>query len=187
MATGSGSSFGEALIHAIAAAAGGTIGVRRSYTAVGWHAQISKLTSSPRGYEAAEKAGLSVNHRTLVDWLAERREPSKENQSKISAAYRLMAGHWPSEIEGRKFRISGEVSIGDDTRNRGDGTHAPLEIDGSQAGPWGWGRIRRAWEAGEVDEDDMEEWFVEDILEADLGEFSTAPEFPGSAYTVVIA
>ena len=43
------SNFGRALVNALAEAAGGTVGVRRSYTAKGWHAQVSKLTSSPRG------------------------------------------------------------------------------------------------------------------------------------------
>lgn len=187
MPTGDGSSFGEALINAIAAAADGTVGMRRSYRAKGWHAQISKLTSSPRGYQAAARVGLSANDRTLRDWLAERREPNKANQGLIDKAYRAMAGRWPSEIEGRKFRISGEVTLGDDTRDRGNGIHAPLEIDGSQAGPAGWDRMRRAWEAGDVDEEDFEEWFIEDVLEADLGEMSTRPEFNGPAYTVEIA
>ena len=175
------------MINAIAAAAGGTVGVRRSYQAKGWHAQISKLTSSPRGYQAAAKVGLSANDRTLRDWLTERREPSKQNRSLIDKAYRLMAGHWPEEIENKKFRISGEVSLGDDTRDRGNGVHAPLEIDGSEAGLGGWDRMRRAWNAGDVDEEDFEDWFVEDVLEADLGEMSQAPEFPGGSYSVVIA
>lgn len=173
-------------MHALADAAGGAIGVRKSYTAVGWHAQISKLTSSPRGYQAAERAGLSVNHRTLVDWLAERREPNAENRGKIERAYRGMAGRWPAEVEGREFRITGDVSIGTDTRTRGADGHAALSIDGSAAGPSGWSRMKDQWEAGEVDADDFEEWFVEDILEADLGEFSIPPEFGGSSYSVEI-
>jgi hypothetical protein len=185
VATGSGSSFGEALVNAIAAAAGGTIGVRRSYTAKGWHAQISKLTSSPRGYEAAHKAGLSVNHRTLVDWLAERREPSRANQDLIAKAYQLMAGRWPVEIEQKKFRIYGEVSIADDARDRGAKGTAPLEIDGSQAMSNDWAEMREAWESGEVDPDDFEDDFM-DIIEADLGEFSDPPQFTGNSYQVVI-
>ena len=185
MATGSGSSFGEALVNAIAAAAGGTIGVRRSYTAKGWHAQISKLTSSPRGYEAAHKAGLSVNHRTLVDWLAERREPSRANQDLIAKAYQLMAGRWPIEIEHKRFRIYGEVRIGDDVRDRGANGTAPLEIDGSMAMSNDWHAMRTAWESGEVDPEDFEEEFIH-IIEADLGEMSDPPEFTGTSYQVVI-
>lgn len=185
MASGSGSSFGEALVNAIAAAAGGAIGVRKSYTAVGWHAQISKLTSSPRGYEAAHRAGLSVNHRTLVDWLAERREPSKQNQGLIDKAYRMMAGRWPEEIERKKFWITGEVTIGSDTRVRGADGHNALEIDGSAAGSNDWQPMRDAWLNGEVDPDQFEEDFI-GIIEADLGEFSDPPEFSGNSYTVVI-
>lgn len=185
MATGSGSSFGEALVNAIAAAAGGTIGVRRSYTAKGWHAQISKLTSSPRGYEAAHKAGLSVNQRTLVDWLAERREPNKANQDLIARAYQLMAGRWPIEIEHKRFRIYGEVAIAGDVRDRGAGGTAPLEIDGSQATSNDWAEMRRSWESGEVDPDEFEDHFI-DIIEADLGELSDPPEFTGNSYQVVI-
>jgi hypothetical protein len=171
--------MGRALINAIADAAGGTIGVRRSYTAKGWHAQISKLTSSPRGYLAAERAGLSVNQRTLVDWLAERREPSRANQAKIAQAYAIMAGRWPEEIEGREFAIVGKIQTGEDERTR------TLNIDSSAPGVT-WRRMRDAWNAGEVDEDDFEEWFVEDVIEEDIGEGSDGWAFPGTSYTVVI-
>lgn len=180
---GSGDSMGRALVNAIADAADGTVGARRSYTAQGWHAQISKLTSSPRGYLAAERAGLSVNHRTLVDWLAERRDPSAANQSKIARAYQIMAGRWPEEIERQGVEITGLVRIGGDERERGVPPHAPLRIDGS-AGDWG--RMRRAWNEADVSADSFEEWFIEDVLEADLGDSSEPWEFPGSAYTVVI-
>ncbi|MFJ3812592.1 hypothetical protein ACIPWE_40315 [Streptomyces sp. NPDC090073] len=181
---GTGNSFGRALINAIAAAAGGTVGVRRSYTAKGWHAQISKLTSSPRGYEAAEKAGISVTARTLKAWLAEDVEPNADNQRRIGQAYRIMAGYWPEQVERQSVDIIGEVSIGDDVRHRGGKNTAALTIDGS-AGDWR--RMREAWEDGDdPDPGDYEEWFVEDILEADLGEWSVPPEFTGSDYTVII-
>jgi hypothetical protein len=180
---GDGHSLGHALVNAIAAAADGTIGVRKSYTARGWHAQISRLTSSPRGYLAAEKAGLSVSHRTLVDWLAERRDPSPANQRLIAKAYQIMAGRWPAEIERKQIEIFGSVKIGGDERDRGTKNTAPLRVDGA---PGGWDRIRVAWEAGDVDPEDVEEWWIEDVLEADLGESSEPWEFPGSSYTVVI-
>jgi hypothetical protein len=181
--SGSGSSFAGALIAAIGNAADGVVGVRRSYRATGWHAQISKLTSSDRGYLAAEKAGISVNRRTLMDWLTERREPSAENQRKINAAYRLMAGQWPAQIQGKEFRITGLVKIGPDVRDRGNGMAAFL-ID---SGPADWSRMKRAWESGtELDEDEWEEWFVLDVIEPDLGEMTDPPEFPGTSYTVVI-
>ena len=171
------SEVGRAFINALAAAAGGTVGVRRSYTAKGWHTQISKLTSSPRGYLAAESAGLSVNHRTLVDWLAERREPSKANQARIAKAYALMAGRWPEEVEGREISITGVIKTGDDERTR------TLNIDTSSAN---WDRIKEDWESGEVDEDDFEDYLIEDVIEEDIGEGSDGWSFPGSSYTVTI-
>lgn len=181
--SGDGTSFGRALINALAAAAGGTVGVRKSYTAKGWHAQISKLTSSPRGYVAAAAAGLSVTARTLKAWLAEEAEPTPANQRKISEAYAIMAGRWPDGIERQDVSIKGLVRLGSDERDRGDGTHAELLVDGRQGD---WQRMKRAWNDGDVDEDDFEEWFVEDVLEADLGEGSEPWEFPGSSYTVTI-
>lgn len=177
VASGSGKSVGEAFINALADAADGTVGVRKSYTAKGWHAQISKLTSSPRGYLAAEKAGLSVNHRTLVDWLAERRAPSRANQEKIARAYAIMAGRWPAEVEGRELSITGTIKTGDDSRTR------TLNIETSVAN---WDRIKEAWESGDVDPDDFEEYLVEDIIEEDIGEGSDGWEFPGAAYRLTL-
>ncbi|MGW2795192.1 hypothetical protein ACWC9H_35445 [Streptomyces sp. NPDC001251] len=185
MATGSGGSLGEALVAALAAAAGGDrAGRYRSYTATGWHAQISKLTSSPRGYQAAESAGLSVTHRTLVDWLAERVEPNAENRAKIAAAYRVMSNPWPSDVERQEFAISGVVQIGRDIRTRGTAEHAPLVIDGSQGR---WADMRDAWESGDFPPDVVEEDFIENVIEEDLGEGSEPWEFPGTSYTVVIS
>lgn len=181
--SGSGESLGRALVNALAAAAGGTVGVRRSYTAKGWHAQISKLTSSPRGYQAAAAAGLSATERTLRGWLSESTEPNAANQRKISEAYAIMAGRWPDGIERQDISVTGTVRIGDDERTRGTAGHAALLVDG-RAGTWD--RIKDAWNRGDVDEQDIEDWFVEDVLEADLGESSEAWEFPGGSYTVVI-
>jgi hypothetical protein len=58
-----------------------------SYTAKGWHAQLRTLTTSARGSDLADRAGLDPNARTLQAWLAEDRAPSKANQEKIAAAY----------------------------------------------------------------------------------------------------
>lgn len=180
MARGTGDSFGGALVAALADAAGGTFGIRKSYTAKGWHAQISKLTSSDRGYIAAEKAGLSVNRRTLLDWLTERREPSAANQKKIAEAYALMRGQWPAEVERRLIEIRGLVKLGNDERERGRGC-APLVVDGSTGA---WHRMKGYWADGHDDPGDWQDAFVEDVLEADLGEGSEPWEFPGSSYAV---
>lgn len=183
ISSGSGDSLGAALVAALAAAVGGTVGVRRSYTAKGWHAQISKITSSPRGYQAAAAVGLSATERTLKDWLAERRQPSKANQGLIAKAYAIMAGRWPAEVEGRQFAISGDVQTGGDTRTRGGANASPLVIDST---PAHWTRMRDAWNAGDVDEQDFEDWFIEDVIEEDIGEGSDGWDFPGGSYTVVI-
>lgn len=189
MPTGQGDSLGAAILAAIAQAAGHR-GELRSYTAVGWHAQLSKLTSSDRGYQAAADVGLSATARTLREWLESPggehdRAPSAANQRLIAQAYQRMAGRWPAAaIENQDIKITGEVKIGNDRRHRGSGGHSPLLIDGS-AGTWD--TIREIWQSGEeIDPDDVEEAFIEDILEADLGETTEPWEFPGSHYVVEI-
>lgn len=181
---GHGDSLGRALINAMAAAAGGSVGVRRSYTATGWHAQISKLTSQPRGYEAAAAAGLSATARTLKAWLAQDVTPSPANQRKIAEAYAIMAGRWPDGVERQEIAVHGVVATGGDRRERGGSSpSAPLSIDG---GAGDWRRIKDAWNRGEVDEDDFEDWFIEDVIEEDIGEGSDGWDFPGGSYMVVI-
>lgn len=185
MPRGSGDNLGRALLRAIADAAGGIVGRLKSYTAKGWHAQISKLTENPRGYEAAASVGLSVNRRTLMDWLAERREPTAENRRKIAEAYEVMAGRWPTSVERAQIEIAGTVKMGADERERGTGNTAALVVDGSVGD---WSRIREAWESGEeLNDDDIEEWFGEDVIEEDLGEGSEPWEFPGGSYTVSLS
>lgn len=186
MASGRGSSFGGALVNALAAMSNGVIGVRRSYTAKGWHAQISKITDTPRGYAAAAQVGLSVNQRTLLDWLTERREPNAENRGKIAKAYAIMAGRWPVEAERMTFAITGKVTLGNDSRERGRDGNAPLLIDGSSCLSSDWAPMREAWEAGDVRAEDFEEEF-KIIIELDLGEMSEPPEFDGNDYVVEIS
>lgn len=172
------------MVAALAAAAGSDhAGRYKSYTATGWHAQISKLTSSPRGYQAAQSAGLSVTHRTLVDWLAERVEPNAENRAKIASAYRVMSNPWPAHVERQEFAISGVVKLGSDVRTRGTSDVAPLVIDGS-AGQWA--DMREAWESGDLPAAAAEDAFIENVIVEDLGEGSEPWEFPGTSYTVVI-
>lgn len=183
--TGSGDSLGEALLAAIAAAAGSDRpGEYRSYTATGWHAQLSKLTSSGRGYQAAESVGLSATARTLKAWLAEEQTPSPANRGLIERAYRAMAGRWPgAAIEGRDIRITGDVGIGSDVRHRGGPGTSPFLVDGSAGS---WDGIREQWQSGDPDAEEVEDLFISDLLEADLGETTENWHFPGSAYTVVI-
>lgn len=163
---------------------------KRSYTATGWHAQVRKLTEHSRGSWAADQAGLDVKHRTLVDWLAERREPSPANQTRIRDAYNLLAGgEWDSGNERGTYRITGWVKTGDDERFRGipsgPDKSATFKVDASSGK---WHRIREAYKSGEIDEDKAEEWFIEDIIEEDDalndGSPGTGWEFPGTSYTI---
>ncbi|MFF8495202.1 hypothetical protein ACF06O_30745 [Streptomyces albidoflavus] len=182
MVKGHGGSLGAALVALLAEMADGTVGVRTSYTAKGWHAQISKLTSSGRGYQAAEKAGLSVKEKTLKAWLADQVTPTRANQDLIAKAYMIMRGRWPSEIEQRReIRISGIVKIGSDVRERGTKGSAPLAVDGSVGQ---WSELRRMWESGDVAAEAVEAEFILSVIEEDLGESSEAWEFPGPRYVV---
>lgn len=181
MASGSGGSFGEAFVNLLAAENGGQAGRYRSYTATGWHAQLSKLTSSDRGYQSASGEGISVTARTLKAWLAEDQEPNAENRRKIAEAYERMAGKWPAHIERQQFAIKGVVQMGRDVRDRGGADGGPLIIDG---GAGHWDRMKAAWQHGVVEPDRFEEWFIEDVMEMDIGEGSEQWEFPGGAYTV---
>jgi hypothetical protein len=153
---------------------------KSSYTAKGWHAQLSKLTATEAGYRAAERAGLSVSKRTLLDWLAEKREPNKANQDKIREAYGSAAGRWPN-WDGRTFYISGTVKFGEDVRDRGDGDHAPLMVEGASSSVWD--DFRRRWEEGGMTETDIEDYVIDLCEDSDIG---YAPVFPGTAYTVTM-
>lgn len=182
MATGSGNSLGAALLD-LAAEMGGA--PRKStYTAKGWHAQISRLTATQAGYKAADRVGLDVTERTLRDWLAERREPSAANRALINRAYTLAgAGNWP-DWESKTFRIYGLVNQGDDERDRGVDS-SPLRIEGTEAYASTWATFRDEWESGGgMTEDDVEEHFSNVIVD-DIGG-SVAWEFHGTSYTVTV-
>lgn len=160
---------------------------KRSYTATGWHAQVRKLTEHSRGSWAADQAGLDIKHRTLVDWLAERREPSPANKDAIDRAYQLLAGGiWDPANERHQYEIKGVVKTGDDVRDRGHGRgrdyQAPLRIDGREGN---WTRIREGFENGTIDEEEAESWFIEDVIVEDIGDGSEGGwEFPGASYSV---
>jgi hypothetical protein len=181
MASGSGGTFGQALVDFARQHGYTGRGELRSYDAKGWHAQISKLTSSDRGSKAADAVGLDVSARTLQRWLAGDQTPSAANRELIDKAYRAMAGSFPPAFSQREFQISGRVATGGDSRVRGDQGNAPLRIDG-RAG--NWGRIAEKWEAGELDADELEDLFIEDVLEEDLGDGSDGWDFPGGGYTI---
>lgn len=144
----------------------------------GWHAQISALTKTPRGYEAAHKAGLHIKQRrTLEGWLAQTGEPSSANKRLINAAYRLMVGQWDESVERRDYRIHGLIDSGDRQEVR------ELIIDG-RAGDWE--PVMDAYLNG-ADDDELEELFIEYVIEEDIGDGSgDGWGFPGSDYAVLI-
>lgn len=185
MGRASGGAFPDVLLAAVLDELGGTY--RKSYTATGWHAQISKLTSSPRGYQAAEAAGLSVTAKTLRAWLAEEVEPTAKNRALIADAYDRMRGRWNPSIERKTFEITGDVTIASDTRARGDGGAAPFRVDGSMAGLGRWRELEARWRSGELEAEWLAHDWFQALIEDDLGEMSDPPEFDGSSYTVVIA
>jgi hypothetical protein len=169
--------FKSALYGAVMAELGGPY--RKSYTATGWHAQISKLTSSDRGYQAAAAAGLSVSAKQLTKWLAEEVEPRPDNRAKIARAYSIMRGEWTSDIEGKTVEITGDVSIKTDTRDRTFRIYS-----GPGSGPWR--DLKRKWESGELDADWLTKTWLYALIEDDIGEMSDPPEFTGPSYTVVL-
>lgn len=162
--------LGRALI----AAWGG--GRKRSFTAKGWHAQISKLTEAKGGAAAAAAADLDVSRETLLKWLAQAQEPRPDNQARIARAYEILAGGvWDSANETREYRIDGTIDSGDRVQDR------VLLIDGS-AGEWD--TIREKYEDGTLTDTEAEELFITDVIEQDIGETSPEWGFPGSSYTV---
>lgn len=188
MASGRGTSFGQALVDAIAAMGGGRVGVLKDRIKTdNWHAKLSALTKTRRGYEAAEKAGLSITRETLEKWLSDDQYNVRASyRAQIAKAYEILVGRWPQEVERMTFAITGEVSMGEDVRDRGREGNAALLIDGSQASRSEWEPMRRAWEEGRVDPDKFADDFIV-IIEADLGEFSVPPEFSGSDYLVEVS
>jgi hypothetical protein len=165
-----------------------------SFTAVGWHAQVVKLTESQRGYDAMAAAGVDVTPATLLRWLSqgggdEHFAPTKANQAAIQRAYDLRAiKPWDTARESHQYLIYGQVKIGHDVRDRGargatGQPTAPLRVEGSSGD---WTRIRDGWNRGTITPDEAEDWFAEDIVGDDpaLAQSTDVIEFPGNSYTI---
>ncbi|WP_129837702.1 transcriptional regulator [Streptomyces sp. RFCAC02] len=76
----------------------------------GLSARLRYLTESAAGYEAMERAGISVRPATLFAWLAEERIPTRRNREKIDTAYwdlrrRRLGAEWKRRLEPRGTRI----------------------------------------------------------------------------------
>lgn len=183
MPRGSGGTFGQALVGLARQLGYQGRGELSSYTAKGWHAQLVKLTSNDRGYAAADAAGLSPSPETFRRWMLAEQAPSPANRAKIQAAYEAMAGRFPRELLQRMtFEIRGKVDMGGgDVRDRGHDGNAPLRIEGRYAD---WDRIEELWESGDLDPDDFEDLFIEDVIAEDIGDGSDGIDLPGGGYVV---
>jgi hypothetical protein len=177
VATGSGASFGAALLGLVDAMAGH----KSTYTAKNWHAQLSQLSSTARGRAAADAAGLAPSRRTYLRWLAEEQTPTAKHQAQIRQAYEAMARRpFPDAIREGNIKIYGKVGIGDDVRDRGAGGTSPFLIDASEGN---WDALAELWDSGVTDPDQWEALFVAEVFLKDI-ETSDPVTFPGDWYTV---
>lgn len=159
---------GEAISERLTELAGGIKSSASSER--GLEARLKYLTNSPAGYQAMERAGISVTPRTLIAWLAGDRDPNKANRGRIDAAYADM----------RRRNVA--KSLKKRLNNNGRGTRVEVHPI-NQAGvvpsrqrdlnvrkvnirPSQWDRLVDQWAAGDVDGMN-DEW--EDIAEDTLG------------------
>ncbi|MFJ9909651.1 hypothetical protein ACIRVK_43800 [Streptomyces sp. NPDC101152] len=157
-----------------------------SYNAKHWHAQLSQLTGTRRGYQALEDAGLRVTAQTLFNWLSDPDYNVRRSyRDLIHTAYEnvalVPADPIPDRFKNGDFEISGWVTTGTDRRQRGTRDAAPLRIDGR---PGDWTAIEALWTAGELTDDDFEDHFIDDVIVEDIGEGTDGWTFDGSSYTV---
>jgi hypothetical protein len=157
-----------------------------TYSAKHWHAQLSQLTATHRGYEALDAAGLDVRLDTLIKWLSDPEYNVRRSyRDLIHTAYEnvaiVPADPIPDHVKDGQFEISGLVKTGADERERGNRRAAPLRIDGSRGD---WSDIETLWLAGDLRDDDFEDRFIDDVIVADIGEGTDGWEFSGSSYSV---
>ncbi|MEE1943005.1 transcriptional regulator [Streptomyces sp. TRM 70361] len=74
-------------------------------------ARLRYLTTSPAGYAAMDRAGLSVTARTLFAWLAEERLPSAANRRRLDAAYWDLRRHNVAADLKRRLKAGGGTRI----------------------------------------------------------------------------
>lgn len=175
MPSGSGRSLGAALVDLFKT--GGH--ARSTYDRVSWRAQFSQMSRTKAGYAAMEAAGLSASIETQRKWLAGG-ETTAANRTKIHEAYRQLATGFDRGWSRAQYAITGRVTQGNDSRERGRGRNAPLRLDGTIGR---WNRIEDAWAEG-ADPDEIERLFVEDVVVPNLGEGSHPWEFDGDDYEV---
>ena len=159
-----------------------------TYNAKHWHAQLSQLTGTRRGYEALETAGLDVRSDTLFKWLSDPEHNVRRGyRDLIHTAYEnvaiVPADPIPDHIKRGQYEISGVVRTGNDERTRGTRDAAPLRIDGTRGN---WEEIEELWLAGDLTDDEFEDHFVDDVIVEDIGEGTDGWEFPGASYAVEV-
>ncbi|MEV5842238.1 hypothetical protein AB0M32_09710 [Streptomyces sp. NPDC051985] len=159
-----------------------------SYHAQHWHAQLSQLTGTRRGYQALEAAGLGVTAQTLFNWLSDPEYNVRRSyRDIIHTAYEnvaiVPADPIPDHIKNGQYEISGVVKTGDDVRTRGTRDAAPLRIDGSRGN---WDAIKELWMTGELTDDEFEDHFIDDVIVEDIGEGTDGWEFTGASYSVEV-
>lgn len=81
----------------------------------GLAARLRYLTASEPGYEAMDRAGITVTPRTLMAWLAEEQWPSSRNLARIDSAY------WDL----RRHNVAADLK----RRLNNDGRGTRIEID----------------------------------------------------------
>lgn len=173
MAAGNGRSLGAALVD-LWSSKSRTGGGRNSYQAKSWRSQFVQLTGTRDGYRALERAGVSATLDTQRSWLQGRTVARADTQARIADAYRAMQGGFDSTWETAKYDIQGRITMGSDSRVR------TLRVDGR---PGRWDRIRAEFDAG-ADPDKLEDLFIRDVIEEDIGEGSEPWTFNGGSYTV---
>ncbi|MET7852328.1 hypothetical protein ABZT48_29705 [Streptomyces avermitilis] len=157
-----------------------------TYNAKHWHAQLSQLTGTHRGYQALEEAGLDVTAKTLLNWLSDPEYNVRRSyRDLIHTAYEnvaiVPADPIPDHVKNGQYEISGWVTTGTDRRERGTRDAAPLRIDGTRGD---WDAIEELWAAGELPDDEFEDHFIDDVIVQDIGEGTDGWEFDGGSYSV---
>ena len=186
MPSASGPDFGSALRRALNGAA--RQGVRKSYQARGWRAQLRQIDRLPvRGTAALEAAGLSPSRETRRRWANGSQRPSAANRAKIQEAYDILAGReeakpygeLPPELEHGVFAITGTIDSGDRVEDRTLVVGLSHGFDHDH-----WETLVDAWMNG--DDDDLWDAFG-DLVADDLGVgYWGAGTFSGGSYTVSI-
>lgn len=167
---------GEAIAERLTELAGGI--KSSAISERGLEARLKYLTNSPAGYQAMERAGISVTPRTLIAWLAGDRDPNKANRGHIDTAY--------ADLRRRNVAKSLKKRL----NNNGRGTRVEvhpitqagvtpsrqraLEVRKVNIRPSQWDRLVDQWADGDIDGMN-DEWddIAADTLGSEWGAYTT--------------